>query len=288
MVDTIQSVRKESTVGKTAIVTGGTHKDVSAIGVLALNLKDILSDFVDELVIFHDGISKREQHLILEIFPSRFYDFKFKIRHKDMRANRSLRYFSPMVFCKYECFRLLAEYERVIWLDYDIVIRKDFSELFESSTGLKLIVDGAMLRQMFLDDAECIDGQGYDLNGKAFTTSFFVLTRQIGDYQRYYEWCRKETLQYAAHIDLPEQCIIAMLVQKFHLAYEELTQLLHPNSDDGTAAVLHASGRPKFWEGLHNDMWDRYYREWLSIGGSPYRKPLKEKIIDVKERCLRR
>lgn len=275
-------------MGKTAIVTGGTHKDVSAIGVLALNLKDIMSDSVDELVIFHDGISKKEQRIIAEIFPSRFYDFKFKIKYKDMRANRSLRYFSPMVFCKYECFRLLAEYDRVVWLDYDIVIRKDFSELFESSTGLKMIVDGATLRQMFLDDAECIDGHGYDLNGKAFTTCFFVLTRQIGDHQKYYEWCCKETLRYAAHIDLPEQCIIAMMVQKFHLAYEELTQLLHPNSDDGAAAVLHASGRPKFWEGLHNDMWDGYYREWISSGGSPYRKPFKEKIIDVKERCLKR
>lgn len=269
-------------MGKTAVVTGGTHKDVSAMGALALNLKDIAPKLVDELIIFHDGISKKEQRIISDNFPSRFYDYKFKIKRQDMRANRSLRYFSTMVFCKYECLRLLSEYERVVWLDYDIVIRKDFSEQLDCKTGLKVIVDGAMLRQMFLDDAKCIAGQGYDINRKAFTASFFVVTRQIGDYQKYYEWCREETLKYAAYIDLPEQCIMAMMIQKYKIAYEELPQLLHPNVDDGEAAILHASGRPKFWEGLHNDMWDKYYKAWVLLGGSVYRKPFKEKLIEWK------
>ena len=34
-----------------------------------------------------------------------------------------------MVFCKYECFKLLDDYECVIWTDYDVLICKDLSEL---------------------------------------------------------------------------------------------------------------------------------------------------------------
>lgn len=278
-------------MGKTAIVTGGTCKDVSAMGVLALNLKNITPDIADELIIFHDGISKRNQNIITKIFPTRFIKFKFKINFKDNRTNRSLRYFSPMIFCKYECFNLLKEYERVMWTDYDIIIRKNLMELLESQSGLQIIEDKGPLRKMFLDDAQCISDDGYDINQTAITTPLMVFTRQIGDYGKYYEWCKAATVEYAAYIDLPEQCIISMLIQKFHIQYEKLSNskyALHPRADDGNSSILHAYGRPKFWEGLQNKQWQEYYQEWLCLGGSPYRKPLKEKIIEIKEKIIRK
>ena len=83
-------------MGKTAIVTGGTKKDVSAMGVLALNIKEIAPDLADELIIYHDGISKKEQKIIQNIFPTRFCEYQFPIDFISRRKNSSLRYFSSM------------------------------------------------------------------------------------------------------------------------------------------------------------------------------------------------
>ena len=276
-------------MGKTAIVTGGTHKDVFAMGALALNIREITSDLADELIIFHDGISEKEQQIIKQIFPTKFVRYNFSVGFWAKRRNSSLRYFSPMVFCKYECFRLLQEYDRVIWTDYDIVIVKELKELVQDNAGLQIVEDSAPMKRMFFENAEQGDFREFDLEKRGVCTPLFVLTREIGNYQKYYDWCNQETLKYAPYIYLPEQCIISMLIQKFHISYTHLPAekyALHPNSYDGKASIIHAYGRPKFWEGLSNEQWNKYYTEWISAGGRPYKKPIKEKLIEAKTKLI--
>ena len=271
-------------MGKTAIVTGGTHKDVSAMGVLALNLKEIAPNLADELIIFHDGIKKKEQKIINEIFPAYFYKYSFPIDFHARRKNRSLRYFTEMLFCKYECFRLLEQYERVIWTDYDVLILKNLKELVENTVPLQIVENGSSLKEMFLPNIGEINLGEFDLGQKGVNTPLFVLTREIGDYKEMYEWCIEATAKYAAYIDLPEQCIISMLIQKFNMQYFNLPSFqyaLHPKEYDGKASIIHAYGRPKFWEGLYNEQWNNYYREWQRIGGSCYKVPLKERIVKI-------
>lgn len=273
-------------MGRTAIVTGGTKKDVSAMGVLALNIKKIAPDLADELVIFHDGIKKKEQQIIKDIYPTCFYEYKFPISFWAKRKNRSLRYFTPMLFCKYECFRMLEQYDRVIWTDYDVLILKNLKELVVNESGLQIAENGGALRQMFLPNVNEIDMSGYDMEQSCVCTPLFVVTKRIGEYKKFYDWCIKATLKYAKYIDLPEQCIISMLIQKFKIPYYNLSNrkyALHPKEYDGKASILHAYGRPKFWEGLYNEQWEYYYREWCQLGGSKYRVPLKEKLIKVVE-----
>lgn len=274
-------------MGKTAIVTGGTRKDVSAMGVLALNIREITPDLADELIIFHDGISEKEQQIIKQIFPTKFVRYNFSVGFWAKRRNSSLRYFSPMVFCKYECFRLLQEYDRVIWTDYDIVIVKGLKELLKGNAGLQIVEDSAPMKRMFFENADQSDFREFDLEQRGVCTPLFVLTREIGDYQKYYEWCNQATLKYAPYIYLPEQCIISMLIQKFKISYTDLPEkkyALHPKDYDGEASIIHAYGRPKFWEGLTNEQWEKYYKQWISLGGSRYKKPLKEIIIETVNR----
>lgn len=274
---------------RTVIVTGGTRKDVSAMGALALNIREMAPDLADEMIIFHDGIKHGEQEIINKIFPTKFIKYKFPLSFWDKRKNSSLRYFSQMVFCKYECFRLLKDYDRVIWTDYDIVIKKDLKELTEENIGLQIVEDNEPLRHMLFEDLSEVSLQEFDLEKKGVATPLFVLTKEIGDYQKYYEWCHQATLKYAPYIYLPEQCIISFMVQKFQIDYKDLPArkyALHPRDDDGNSSIVHGYGRPKFWEGLRNEQWEKYYAEWLELGGSPYKKPLKEKMILLKERIF--
>lgn len=276
-------------MGKIAIVTGGTSKDVAAMGTLALNIRKIMPHIADELVIFHDGIKKKDRELIQSIFPTRFIKFNFPIAFRDMRSNRSLRYFSPMIFCKYECLNLLDEYEKVMWTDYDVVILKDISELLKENLGLTIVEVKAPVRHMFLDAVSRYDMKEFDLDKYGVGTQIFIVTRAIGDYKKYYEWCVNATKKYAGCIDLPEQCILSMAVQKFKISYATIDVKKYAcpvadmdiNIDD--VSILHCYGRPKFWEGRKNVYWERYYDEWLSRGGSRYRQPFKEKLIKIKE-----
>lgn len=277
-------------MGKTAIVTGGTCKDVAAMGVLAINLREKAPDLADELIIFHDGISKKNQNIIQNIIPTRFEQYSFPIDFISKRKNRSLRYFSEMIFCKYECFRLLKEYDRVIWTDYDVLILKDLHELNDRQDGLQIVRDSAPMRQMFLPSVQKVELDGFDLSQHGVCTPLFVLAKAVGDYEGFYEWCITMTQKYAAYIDLPEQCIMSMLIQKYQIPYYNLSvkqYALHPREYDGEASILHSYGRPKFWEGLYNEQWEAYYAEWLSMGGSRYRQPWKEKLINVKSRVWR-
>ena len=273
-------------MGKTAIVTGGTHKDVPAMGTLALNIKEVTPNLADELIIFHDGIFKKDRQIIEGIFPTKFYEYRFDIGWLNKRKNRSIRYFSPMVFCKYECLRLLEEYDCVIWTDYDIVILKDILELHDSQKGMQIVESTGPLKGMFLEKFRAIQIKDIDMDQRGLGTPLFVLNRSIGDYLKYYRWCRWATLEYAAYIDLPEQCIFSMMVQKFHIEYDILQSwkyVASPRENYDGASIVHAAGRPKFWEGLRNEEWEAYYRDWLELGGSKYKKPFKEKLIDYKE-----
>ncbi len=274
-------------MNKTAVVTGGTHKDAAAIGVLALNIKDRAAKLGEELIVFHDGLSRRDRAIISSVFPTKFYRYHFKISWLDRRKNRSIRYFSPMVFCKYECLQLLREYDCVIWTDYDVVILKDLHELKESPAALQLVEADGSLRDMFLEEGKMLQIEGIDLDQKGVTTPLFVLNRTIGDYMEYYRWCNEATLKYSSYIDLPEQCIFSMMLQKYNIKYECLCSekyVASPRKDYQNASVIHAAGRPKFWEGLRNEEWERYYALWLELGGSEYKVPLKEKIIKWKEK----
>lgn len=277
-------------MGKTAIVTGGTCKDVAAMGVLAINLREKAPDLADELIIFHDGISKKNQQIIQRIMPTRFEQYSFPIDFISKRKNRSLRYFSEMIFCKYECFRLLREFDRVIWTDYDVLILKDLHELNDRQDGLQIVRDSAPMRQMFLPSVQEVKLDEFDLSEPGVCTPLFVLAKAVGDYEGFYEWCITMTQKYAAYIDLPEQCIMSMLIQKYQIPYYNLSgkqYALHPREYDGEASILHSYGRPKFWEGLYNEQWEAYYAEWLSMGGSRYHQPWKEKLINVKSRVWR-
>ena len=254
---------------KTAIVTGGTKKDVDAMAVLALNIQNVSPELADELIIFHDGISKKKQRLIQKIMPTRFIRYKCPINWFSLMSNKTVRYFSPMVFCKYECLRLLEEFDTVIWTDYDVLIRDDISELKDSKNNINVILEKRIpLKEMFYKTIEKIDMTDYNLQGECITAPLMVLKRAESGYKKYYEYCYAMTKKYIQHLYLPEQCIFTMLFQKYQIQYAELDKEVycyHPNEATEKTKILHAYGQPKFWNGLYNEQWEEYRKKWEKI-----------------------
>lgn len=254
---------------KTAIVTGGTKKDVDAMAVLALNLQKVSPNLADELIIFHDGISAKKQELIKKIMPTRFIKYKCPINWFRLMSNRTIRYFSPMVFCKYECLKLLNEFDTVIWTDYDILIKENIDELKDKEGDLVVIVNAEVpLRDMFYPSIEKADTSAFDLNGESICMPLFVLHNTLENYNFYYEWCYEMTKKYLRHLYLPEQCILTMMTQIYKIPFQQIPKpiyCMHPREEVPETKILHAYGQPKFWDGLYNEEWNSYYEEWKKI-----------------------
>lgn len=247
-------------------MTGGTNKDVDAMAVLALNLQEVSPGLADELIIFHDGIALKKQELISQIMPTRFVPYKCPINWFRLMSNETIRYFSPMIFCKYECLHLLEEFDTVIWTDYDIVIKESIDEIKSLPTDMSFMVnEDKPLRSMFYSSIEREDMTMFDLDGESIATPLFVFHSTLKEYQKLYQWCYEKTKKYLKHLYLPEQCIITMLTQHFQLEYSKMqipVYCMHPKEALPETKILHAYGQPKYWNGLYNDIWNRYFEEW--------------------------
>lgn len=252
-----------------AIVTGGTKNDVDAMAVLALNLKNTNKDLADELVIFHDGISAQKQKVMQQIMPIRFIKYKCPLSWFKLVRNKTIRYFSPMVFCKFELFRLLEDYETVIWTDYDVLIKDSIREIGEENESFSVLVNHDVpLEDMFYKSISTVNMSEYDLNGESICTPLIVMNRSIKNYMEYHKWCYKCAEKYMKYLYLPEQCIFTMLVQKYGLKYRELDMevyCMHPKDKTDKTKILHAYGQPKFWSGLKNEEWEGYNKIWKEM-----------------------
>lgn len=275
---------------KRAIVTGGTKSDAAAIAVLAINIKETNADLFDTLIIYHDGIKKKDQERIQSIFHTEFIRYQYPCKS---RNDVVMSYFSTMVFCKYECLKLLDVYDVVVWSDYDVTLEGSLNGVCEfSESAVNVLEDTKSIREMFYKKKEEQKYAGYDLERRGISMSLFALSNRLSNYNRIYQWCYEKTIEYDADIYLPEQCVFSLAMQEFHVDYScmEWSQYsCHPRDAVGGETVLHAAGQPKFWNGLYSEHWERMYREWIHMGGTPYsdkKKRIYFQLRLIKNRLL--
>ncbi len=263
---------------KRAIVTGGTKLDIAPMAVFVINVAETNPDLFDEVVIFHDGIKEKDQKLINDIYPTRFIEYAYPYKSSN---DVVLSYFSPMLFCKYECFGLLKNYDEVLWSDYDVVILGKLDEICNvSGKNVKAIFPDEPLRNMFYKDVVNKEIFDYDLERPGMTTAFFTLSKDITDHDKILKWCYEKTSLWDKDIYYAEQCVFSLALQEFDLNcidYPFDKYACYPTKAVGDEVIIHAAGQPKFWNGLKNEKWDRMYERWIKMGGTPY-SDLKKKI----------
>lgn len=275
---------------KRAIVTGGTKIDVAAMAVLAINIKETNADLFDKLIIYHDGIKKKDQERIRSIFNTEFIRYKYP--HKSCN-DVVMSYFSTMVFCKYECLKLLDTYDVVVWSDYDVTIEGSLNKVCEfTDTCLNALENTEPIREMCYKEIDEKKYTKYDLTRMGISTGLFALSNRLPNYGRIYQWCYEKTLEYDADIYLPEQCVFSLALQEFHIDYsciEGNRYSCHPRNAVGGEIVLHAWGQPKFWNGMESEHWNRMYQEWIHMGGTPYsdkKKKFYSELRLIKNRLI--
>lgn len=254
-----------------AVVFGFTKNFTFAVACVMLNLKKVFSNWIDEVVIIHDGISEVQKALLSKILPCRFIKYDFPIKNSRKLDKKTLSYFSEMVFSKFECLRLLDDYKNVIWLDYDIVVTKDISELANNcESGIKMMFPGCkVIEQLYQPVSD------YKMDVDGICGSTFVFQDHLLDYNKMYKFCYEKTEKYGKYLKLGEQAILDFMIQEFKLNIEEIDSNIysvHPREVEkiAKAKIIHAGGQAKFWNEIKNKEWDCYYGEWLKMGGQKY------------------
>jgi len=256
-----------------AIVLSGTSNHIAAIACVVMDLVKYFKK-PHTIILYHDSFLSTKDKKIMSKLTSRIEFYKYNVPFKvEVNQNKIIEnQFTTMVFCKFECFNLLEKYKNVIWLDYDIVIKKEITELVDlCDSGFKFLPGIRNLRTEFYYPIE-----PFDMQMETICSSTFVLQDKIRNYKQIYKSCIN-----LAHKNFKsswsDEGIFPLIFQKFNVNYDKLDLKIYnvnPKSTDevSQAKILHYARPGKCWDGYFNQQFETNYKKWLQLGGSPIRK----------------
>lgn len=258
---------------------------VFAVANLMQDIKRLSPTIADEIVIINDGIDSRDLSLLNSILPTRSIKYKIPVNNLSKFNKDTLKYFTIMAYAKFECLKLLDEYRNIIYLDPDMVIVDDLSELLDKcDTGVKFMPGGMKVSSQLHRNID-----EYDMDAEGICGCIFVLQDHLANYKEKYNFCISNLNRYADKLRLAEQAIFDFMIQEFKLKYFKLERDIyspHPTEVHllKNAKILHAYGQPKFWNGLNNEQWNKNHKKWLQMGGINYKqksfaRKLKDKLL---------
>lgn len=266
-----------------AIVLGITADLAFAAGTLLASILAHDPDCEATAVILHDGLPPDQEEAFrrlwpkcrVELFPSQAAVARLGEAAKSARVAGFLKQYSPLVLAKLDLPDLLTEFDQVLWLDADILVRGRLDALWEVDClawrGLpkgvfkRRAASLAVFAELQLDPAVPMPNGGVI----AVTRRFLELGGTSG-----LLWDHAVRLAEgapASQIDeLPWYLAAAgkgMPVKALPMAFN------HPVGAAGVegATVVHAIGTYKFWNAtpllqLFPD-WSRHQETWVSHGG---------------------
>ena len=92
------------------------------IGHVLLQINDTNKNLFDEALIYYDEITENDKKILNSILPCRFIKYNAPFSEKVKNLEHFKR-FSELMFPRFEMFKLLDEYETVMWIDTDVLIQ---------------------------------------------------------------------------------------------------------------------------------------------------------------------
>lgn len=258
---------------RNAIVLGGTKDMAFAMGAFLASFFDVNSHINTEAVIFHDGLDALQQSVLSGLCRHacrfEYYVPPFDI---DETWHKNIKYFTPMVFSKYECLRLLGEYQTVVWFDYDMVVAKPLDMLFRPVEGGIRAILAPNMGTNIPEHPQNSDLLNYkDCVG--IHSPCLALYDTLKNAHDLYEWCLRATQEYSHDLGCPDQAVLSVMVNKFCLdVYPLVFELYSPHPkdrgkrlSDRYAKIWHSYQNIKYWDqSFHDGQWYRYYCAYLS------------------------
>ena len=259
---------------KAAIVFSGDQRHFFAIGTSIVSFLDVNPRWSGDIIVYLDRWSEPNKQ-VMNRLQSKYSEVGMYLRKFDfpspsfsLRNSYSYNRFTPMVYSKFEIFRLLFDYDVVIYSDYDVVFLSNLEEFY----SVLPTFDIAML-----DTTDVIEKwvflkkiKGYDLSKKMYGAGLIVLTRNIEEKsqaENLYRLARKHGWK----LRQPEQIIISFVIEDFSLRCIGLDPEVYAASPKRLTSgseikIAHSPGLSKFWH-IQDSQWLEYYRKFKQLTG---------------------
>ena len=221
---------------------------------------------------------------MVKIFRNLGADFEVEIYRPPVNwtklwGSRAIAYFSPLVLAKFEGFGLLSDFPTVVWLDYDIVIKKPLTELWtRSNFDLAYAGSGQPISNGFTVPPVGLDSEREGMGAALMVFRSTFVDNKSATLELYSLFSKEYSSLY-----YPEQAIFDLyLLSHQKYVHWELDDrfICEPGRESPNNLIVHGWGSKKFWNGLQNDSWSSNYEEWLTLGGWAW-NPLRTKLAKL-------
>jgi lipopolysaccharide biosynthesis glycosyltransferase len=263
---------------KIAFIFAFTQNLSFAAGNCAIALNRYLSLDDYDIVMLHGPLPDKDLKALSKIPHVVLRDFALNdkfVDHMLINIPKESRFRTRnqlMCFAHFEAFRLLNEYEIVIYNDVDIGIQADISDILKYQPfGLTPDIPWKVANQFTREIP------GYDMNKPSYCSGVMVLNDSI-PYKKILEFLYKKAWDYADALINPDQSIINIALQEFNIT-PKLVPLEEYNciswKDEAiTAKIVHFGTEKKVWNNTNicNSFpeWYRNHKIWLALGGSDF------------------
>lgn len=259
---------------KAAIVFSGDQRHFFAIGTSIVSFLDVNPRWTGDIIVYLDRCSESNKQ-VMDRLQSKYPEVGIYLRKFDfpspsfsLRNSYSYTRFTPMVYSKFEIFRLLLEYDVVIYSDYDVVFLSNLEEFYSELPTFDIAMldtADAIGKWVFLKEIK-----GYDLSKKMYGAGLIVLTRNIQkkfQAENLYQLARKHGWK----LRQPEQIIIGFVIEDFNLKCIGLDPEVYAASPKRLASsseskIAHSPGLSKFWH-FQDSQWLESYRKFQQLTG---------------------
>ncbi len=258
-----------------AITLGATSNMTFALACALFDIKKhIKKDF--DLIIFNKNISDKDKALLNNIISAKFIDYDLEFLNV---RGKSLNRYSNLAFARYECFDMLDNYKKVLWLDIDIIIQKELTPLINMDIELGMWRNDIHKNSFNFTQ----NPDNYDMESNYFNTGVLIISDKLKNYRELKNWCYQKTEEWGPILVCSDQGILNMMIQEFDIQATELNENYncHPEkSIVEDATIIHPYAEEKFWNYYYNfAQWNKNYKQWIKWGGTPY-KGKKAGLID--------
>ncbi|MDO4920371.1 MAG: glycosyltransferase [Phascolarctobacterium sp.] len=275
------------------VAFGITSNLTFAVANVIIGIEKYSPGLVDKYIIFFDEkdpIAEEEMQVILKISS------KAEFRELNMEnvhiPEDGLKRFSALNYAKNQVFRLLNEFHKVLWLDADIVIQDDISEIFKYTpmAWRKTVVP-------FNKKISCWEG---NLIGEEYTApngGVIFVSDELEDYDSLYDKSCDvmEKLFRTVSMVALDELTFGVLNFQYNLGAKELPAKYNSGcgwKDSQHACLVHSIGTDKFWnDALRHIMfpqWEQFNSIYLAAGGtnSPQKKLKREGYLGKSARSV--
>lgn len=251
----------------TAVVLAADDKSAFALAATIISLKENSPKLFDasDIYVYTQDMGEQNRQALLNLASVTFKQFKLPF---DSTSIKTITRYSELTMARYECFNLLTNYKNVLWLDTDIIVKKELLPILAAnSSGWAWVHDDNILASNFYNTPIALDKKTNNFNA-----GVLFLSQKLPNYNILAAWCYEYTKIMAPELLWIDQAVLNAAIQKLNIQITVLPREYNANPFSAPvrisqAYILHAMGEHKFWNDFPLPEWFTYYQQWLQAGG---------------------